>query len=115
MKNEFDESNTRQVEGEVMNETPKFDMLAKGVATGVAATIIVESGKGAIGTLAKNPFVMFSLGFVTGYYAHKYRKEIISLSNKTAEQGKDFVLRQKESMKNWLPECREVPEEDVSN
>jgi len=115
MKNEFAEINTKAMnqagEAEIMNETPDFDMLAKGVATGVVATIIVESGKGAIGTLAKNPFVMFSLGLVTGYFAHKYRKEIISVTHKTAEHGKDFMVRQKENLKNMLPECREAPEE----
>lgn len=97
-----------QASGEIMNETPKFDLIAKGVVTGVAATIIVESGKGAIGTLAKNPLAMFGLGLVTGYFAHKYRKEIISVSSKTTEQGKDYLLRQKEYLREMLTESQEI-------
>ena len=66
-------------------------------------------------TLARHPLVMFSLGIAAGYMAHKYRKEIISITNKAAEQGKDFVLRQKENLKDLLAETQEDAEEkDVS-
>ncbi|MDP2904635.1 MAG: hypothetical protein Q8N96_16280 [Methylovulum sp.] len=114
MKNESDEINTdnmAQVQGELMDETPKFDNIAKGVATGVAVSTIVHVARGAIGTLAKNPLFMFGLGLATGYFVHKYRREIISVSNKTAEHSKDFVLRQKEHLTEMLTESLEVPEE----
>jgi len=117
MKNETDEIHTvkmEQARNELMAQTPKFDMIAKGVATGVAATIIVETGRGAIGTLAKNPFFMFGLGLATGYFTHKYRKEIISATHKTAEQSKDFVLRQKENLKELFGETEEVVEEEAA-
>ena len=89
----------------------KVEVVAKGVATAVAATTIVQTGKGVITTLARHPLVMFSLGIAAGYLAHKYRKEIISITSKTAEQSKDFVLRQKESLKDLLAEAQEETEE----
>jgi hypothetical protein len=93
----------------------KVDVIAKGVATAVAATTIVQTGKGVMTTLARHPFVMFSLGITAGYLAHKYRKEIISIISKTAEQSKDFVLRQKESLRDLIAESMEDSEEkDVS-
>jgi hypothetical protein len=54
---------------------------------------------------------MFSLGIAAGYLTHKYRKEIISVTCKTAEQGKDFVLRQKENIKDLIAEAQESTEE----
>jgi len=93
----------------------KVDVVAKGVATAVAATTIVQTGKGVMSTLARHPLAMFGLGIAAGYLAHKYRKEIISISCKTAEQSKDFVLRQKENLKDLLAEAQEVPEEEDSS
>ena len=96
-------------------QSSKIEVVAKGVATAVAATTIVQTGKGVMTTLARHPLVMFSLGIAAGYLAHKYRKEIISISSKTAEQSKDFVLRQKEHLKDLLAESMEDAEEkDVS-
>ena len=93
----------------------KIEVVAKGVATAVAATTIVQTGKGVMTTLARHPLVMFSIGIAAGYLAHKYRKEIISITSKTAEQSKDFVLRQKEHLKDLLAESMEDAEEkDVS-
>ena len=90
----------------------KVEVVAKGVATAVAATTIVQTGKGVISTLARHPLVMFSLGIAAGYLAHKYRKEIITISSKTAEQSKDFVLRQKENLRDLIAEAQEVTEEE---
>lgn len=94
---------TKQVEGEKPPHLPsKIDTIAIGVATGVAATVIVQTGGGIIKTLSKNPLVTFGAGVIAGYLTHKYRKEIIALSNHSAEHGKDFVLRQKQGFKNML-------------
>ncbi len=90
--------------------TETLEVVAKGVATGVAATTIIQTGKGVVTTLAKHPLVMFSLGIAAGYLAHKYRKEIISISSKTAEQSKDFVLRQKENLRDIIAEAMEDTE-----
>jgi hypothetical protein len=94
------------------SNSSKVEVIAKGVTTAVAATTIVQTGKGVMSSLAKHPLVMFGLGIAAGYLAHKYRKEIISISSKTAEQGKDFVLRQKENLKDLLAEAQEDTEEE---
>jgi hypothetical protein len=94
------------------SHSSKVELIAKGVATAVAATTIVQTGKGVMTTLARHPLVMFSLGIAAGYLAHKYRKEIISITSKTAEQSKDFVLRQKENIKDLLAETQEGVEEE---
>ena len=93
----------------------KGDLVVKGVATAVAASTIMQTGKGVMTTLAKHPIVMFSLGIAAGYFAHKYRKEIISITSKTAGQSKDFVLRQKENLKDLIAEAQEDTEENVAS
>jgi sulfate adenylyltransferase subunit 1 (EFTu-like GTPase family) len=93
----------------------KVEIVAKGVATAVAATTIIQTGKGVVTTVARHPLVMFSLGIAAGYLAHKYRKEIISISSKTAEQSRDFVLRQKENLRDLLAEAQEVTEEEETS
>jgi hypothetical protein len=93
------------------SNSSKTDVLVKGVATAVAASTIIQTGKGVMTTLARHPLVMFSLGIAAGYLVHKYRKEIISITSKTAEQSKDFVLRQKENLKDLLAETQEDKEE----
>jgi len=95
---------------EVSNSS-KGDMIIKGVATAVAASTIIQTGKGVMTSLAKHPLVMFSLGIAAGFLVHKYRKEIISITSKTAGQSKDFVLRQKENLKELLAETQENAEE----
>jgi hypothetical protein len=93
----------------------KGDLVVKGVATAVAASTIIQTGKGVMTTLAKHPIVMFSLGIAAGYLAHKYRKEIISITSKTAGQSKDFVLRQKENLKDLIAEAQvDTEEKDAS-
>lgn len=92
---------------ETLPNSPDFDMFATGVVTGVVVTTIVEAGKGAIGILAKNPLVMLGAGIMTGYFAHKYRKEIILSSTKVTEHTKGFVSRQKQNFVNMLAETEE--------
>ncbi|MDD2660295.1 MAG: hypothetical protein PHY54_11565 [Methylococcales bacterium] len=96
------------------SHSSKGEMIVKGVATAVAASTVIQTGKGVISTLAKHPFVMLSLGIAAGYMTHKYRKEIISITSKTAGQSKDFVLRQKENLRSMLAETQEDPEEKDS-
>jgi hypothetical protein len=94
----------------------KGELVVKGVATAVAASTIIQTGKGVMTTLARHPIVMLSLGIAAGYLAHKYRKEIISITSKTAGQSKDFVLRQKENLKDLIAEAQEdTAEESASN
>lgn len=85
-------------------------MIAMGVTTGVVATAIVQTGRGVIGTLSRSPLFMFGVGMIAGYYTHKYRKEIISVSRYSAEQSRDFLVRQKENLKEILAEKSEKTE-----
>jgi hypothetical protein len=97
------------------SQSSKVEIIAKGVATAVAATTIVQTGKGVMATLAKHPLVLFSLGIAAGYLTHKYRKEIISLTSKTAGETKEFVLRQKENLKDLIAETQEdVEKKDIA-
>ncbi|WP_333875004.1 hypothetical protein [Methylobacter sp.] len=91
-------------------QTSKGELVVKGVATAVAAATIIETGKGVMKTLAKQPLVMFGFGIAAGFLTHKYRKEIILITSKTAEQGKDFVLKQKENIKDLIAESQEAEE-----
>lgn len=80
----------------------KVDVVATGIVTGVGASIIMLAGQGIVKALVRRPLVMFGMGIATGYFSYKHRKQIISVSDKVAEQGKDFVLRQQESFKEWI-------------
>ncbi len=97
------------------NHSSKGDLMFKGVVTGVGTTVIastiIQTGKGVMTTLARHPLILLGLGITAGYLTHKYRKEIISVTSKTAEHSKDFVLRQKENLKDLLAETREDAEE----
>ena len=92
---------------------PKMEMLAMGVATGVAATVIVQTGKGLLLTLSRNPLFMFGVGIITGCYAHKYRKEIISVSRYSADQSRDYIVRQKQHLQVILKEREEKANDRV--
>ena len=93
------------------SHSSKGELVITGVVTAVAASAIIQAGKGVVITLARHPLIMFSMGLAAGYLAHKYRREIISVTSKTAEQSKDFVLRQKENIKDLLAETQEDTEE----
>ncbi|MGZ4970163.1 MAG: hypothetical protein ACXV8O_17560 [Methylobacter sp.] len=97
-------------------QTSKGELVVKGVATALAAATIIETGKGVMKTLAKQPLVLFGLGIAAGFLTHKYRKEIILITSKTADQGKDFVLKQTENIKDLIAECQETEEKtDTQN
>ncbi|MDP3878229.1 MAG: hypothetical protein Q8Q50_14730 [Methylobacter sp.] len=88
-------------------QTSRGELIVKGVATTVAAATIIETGKGVITTLAKHPLIVLGLGITAGFLTHKYRKEIILVSSKTAEQGKNFILQQKENLKDLIAETQQ--------
>lgn len=85
----------------------KGDLIVTGVATAVVASTLMKTGKGIATTLAKHPVVILGLGVLTGYLAHKYRKNIHSVSQKTAKESKEFVVRQKENLKEFFSESQE--------
>lgn len=93
------------------SHSSRGELVVKGVATTLAAATILETGKGVMNTLAKHPLAMFGMGFVAGYLTHKYRKEIILIAGKTAEQSKDFVLKQKEHLQDLIAESQQDAED----
>jgi hypothetical protein len=101
--------------GHMMASMPKHGAtLAKGAAvTGaaVAATATSSTGKGFMSALSKHPLLVFGLGVAAGYFAHKYRKEIIASATRLSEQGKDFVLHQKENLEDLVAECKECADD----
>jgi len=66
-----------------------------------------QSGKTIMSKLTKHPLLILGIGIAAGYYAHKYRKEIISSVNTAGEKSKDFVLQQKENLEDIVAETKE--------
>lgn len=83
------------------------EILVRGVVMGIIISGITHASKSLTGALIKHPLSFFSMGLVTGYLTHKYRKEIIVVGNRTAEEGKNFVLRQKEYLIDFVEEIKE--------
>ena len=44
--------------------------------------------------LAKHPIALFVTGVAVGFYAHKYRKELIESAEHLSDLGKGFVMHQ---------------------
>ena len=86
-----------------------------GTAAGVAMATSTPARKGFMSILARHPFLVFGLGMAAGYYAHKYRKEIIESAALATEKGKDFVLNQKENLEDLIAECKECADDDASD
>ena len=77
------------------------------MATAVAASVIIQSGRGVAIGISRHPFVVFGLGIVAGYLTHKYRKELITITTKTAEQSKDFIVQQQQNIKDLMTDVKE--------
>lgn len=83
------------------------ETLIKGMFMGFVISNANQASKSIVHALVRHPLALFSTGVVTGYLAHKYRKEIIVLGNQTAEESKNFMLRQKENLLDFVAECEE--------
>ncbi len=81
--------------------------MGKQVAAGTLATATVNTGGKLMSKITKHPVLVFGLGVVAGYMVYKYRKEIISSTNKAVDAGKDFVLNQKENLEDIVAESNE--------
>ena len=81
--------------------------LGKQVALGSMATATVNTGGKLMSKIVKHPVLVFGLGVIAGYVIYKYRKEIISSTNKAVGAGKDFVLNQKENLEDLAAESKE--------
>ena len=86
--------------------------LAKGAAaTGTLVAVSSHNTRqGVVKTLLRNPLVMFGLGLAAGFLIHKYRREIIDTATRVGEQGRDFVLQQRENLEDLVAECKSCEE-----
>lgn len=92
-----------------MEPPTKGETLVKGVVMGLIISNANQVTKSIAALLIKHPAALFSTGFVSGYLACKYRKEILILGSQTAEESKSFVLRQKEKLFDLVAEYEEKP------
>jgi hypothetical protein len=90
-----------------MAPATRGETLVKGVFMGFVISGISHASRSITDALIRNPVALFSTGLVSGYMTYKYRKEIIAVGSKTAEESKNFVLRQKENLLDLVAECRE--------
>lgn len=90
-----------------VQNTQNNESLPKEVFKGSIASAIVYSGSRVMSIAVKNPVVIFSLGLVSGFLIHKYRKEIIASTTKVVDASKDFVLQQKENLEDLVAETKE--------
>jgi hypothetical protein len=70
---------------QVMKHT-KTPGVATGVATGTLATAGASAGKSVIRKIFTHPLVLIGLGVAVGYYIHKYRMSIISVSEEAQQE-----------------------------
>lgn len=83
------------------------DSMSKEIFKGSIASAVVYSGSKIMSVAVKNPIVVFGLGLVSGFFIHKYRKNIIASTTKVVDAGKDFVLQQKENLEDLVAETKE--------
>ena len=63
--------------------------------------------------LARYPVITFGLGVATGYFVHKYRKEIINAANDAAKKSRELVLQQRETLADVLAENKDAGDSTV--
>ncbi|MDD2759087.1 MAG: hypothetical protein PHH11_02210 [Methylomonas sp.] len=102
---------TRKSRTKRMAPPTRGEALIKGVFMGFVISGVTHASKTITSTLLRHPLALFSTGFVGGYFTHKYRKEIIAVSSRTAMESKNFVLRQKENLLDLVAESREYAAE----
>lgn len=83
------------------------ETLVKGVFMGFIISGVTHAGRSITKALLSHPLALFSSGVATGYFAHKYRKEIIVLGQCTAAESKNFLLRQRENILDLVAESQE--------
>jgi len=87
------------------------ETLVKGVFMGFIISGVTHAGRSITGALLRHPLALFSTGLATGYFAHKYRKEIVIVGSCTAEESKNFLLRQRENILDLVAESQEHEKE----
>jgi len=82
------------------------------VAAGTTAIAVSSTkGTGFMSIFAKHPLLVFGAGVAVGFYAHKYRKEIIESASQVTELSKDFILHQKENLEDLVAETQEAADD----
>ena len=64
-------------------KTPRTPII---VGSGAASAVAASTGKSVMEKFFTHPLVLFSLGVAAGYYIHKYRRSIISISNEAQQE-----------------------------
>ena len=100
--------------GSMMANMSKHASMA-GMGAAAASAASTHTGKGLMSMLSKHPLLVFGLGMAAGYFAHKYRKEIIMSATTMTEQGKDFILNQRENLEDLVAECHEKADDTASS
>jgi len=80
------------------------------LATGAVMAASGAAGRSALGRLFTHPLVMFALGATAGYFAYKYRKEIVDAAMRASEMGKDYVMNTRETLEDLMEEAKESAE-----
>ena len=80
------------------------------VATPAATAVCTHTGRGIMSNFFRHPLVLIGIGAAAGFYAHKYRKEIIGYTSSVTGMSKDFVLQQKENLEDLVAEGQEAEE-----
>ncbi len=83
------------------------ETLVKGVFMGIVISGVTHASKSISAALLRHPLALFSTGLASGFLVHKYRKEIIIVGGRTAEESKNFLLRQKENLLDLVAESQE--------
>jgi hypothetical protein len=68
------------------------------------------AGRGALGRLFTHPLVMFALGATAGYFAYKYRNEIVDAAMRASEMGKDYMMNTRETLEDLVEEAKDRAE-----
>lgn len=82
--------------------------MGKQIIAGSLATVAVITGEKMMDKVTKHPLLVFGFGMVAGYFVCKYRKEIIANATKSIDAGKNFVLHQKENLRDLVAEANEA-------
>ncbi|MCQ8116603.1 hypothetical protein [Methylomonas rosea] len=100
-------SPTRKVKKARMAPPTNGEILVKGVVMGIVISGLTHASKSITRALIRHPLALFSGGVLAGYLAHKHRKDIIVLGSRTAEESRNFVLRQRENLGDLIAEIKE--------
>jgi hypothetical protein len=84
--------------------------VAAQVATGAIIAAVTPATRNLLGRVFTHPLVMFGLGVAAGYFAYKYRQQIVDAAMRASEVGRDYVLNRKETLEDLVEEAKERAE-----